>query len=62
MTDATRQARLDAGLDAVSPDDVDMEVNLEQLDIKEDLFLGDDDEYDLDDMLEDDEDDEDDED
>jgi hypothetical protein len=56
MTDATRQAKIDAGL--LSPDDID----LEDMDIKEDLFLGDDEEYeDLDDLL-DDEDDDDDED
>ena len=47
MTDATRQAKIDAGL--LSPDDVD----LEGLDIKEELFLGEDDEYDLDDLLDD---------
>lgn len=51
MTDATRQAKLEAGL--LSPDGVDV-------DISEDLFLGDEEDYeDLDDLLdEDDEDDE----
>lgn len=50
MTEATRQAKLDAGL--LSPDDVD-------LDISEDLFLGDEEDYeDLDDLLDDDDDDE----
>ena len=47
MTEATRQARVKAGLDV---DDV----LLEELDIKEELFLGDDeldDDYDLDDLL-----------
>lgn len=46
MTEATRQAKLEAGL--LSPDEVN-------LDISEDLFLGDDEDYeDLDDLLDDD--------
>lgn len=51
MSEATRQAKKDAGL--LSADDIDIDV--EDMDIKESLFL-DDDEYDLDDLIDDDED------
>ena len=55
MTDATRQAKLAAGI--LSPDDVSLE-DLD-IDVKADLFLGEEDEYDLDDLLDDDEEEED---
>ena len=49
MTEASRQAKIDAGLS-----DEDM-VKLSDVCIKEELFLDDEDEYDLDDLLDDDE-------
>jgi hypothetical protein len=56
MTDATREAKREAGLLLLSPEDVEVE----GLDIKEDLFLDDDEEYDLDELLDDEEEDDDD--